>query len=98
MRRIAILALLATSVFAQDGRKARDLASRARSAAFEFDNLGRAYVLIAEALELWDRSNEPKDSEYARTLDLAGMLRALRIPDEPPIDLRPVADLRPVMV
>jgi TonB family protein len=81
MRRIIIFVLLITAAFAQDGRKARDLASRARSAALEFDNLGRANVMIAEALELWDRSNEPKDAEYARALDLAGMLRALRIPD-----------------
>jgi TonB family protein len=83
MRRIAILVLLITVVFAQDGRKARDLASRARSAAFESAGVDRASVLIAEALELWDRSSEPKDAEYARALDLAGMLRALRIPDEP---------------
>ena len=81
MRRITILVLLAASAFAQDGRKARDLASRARSAAFENANVDRANVLIAEALELWDRSSEPKDAEYARALDLAGMLRSLRIPD-----------------
>ena len=82
MRRLAILILLAAAAFAQDGRKARELASRARSAGLQFDNLGRANVLIAEALELWDRSNEPKDTEYARALDLAGMLRALRISDD----------------
>ena len=82
MRRITILVLLVTAAFAQDGRKARDLASQARSAAFEYANVDRANVLIAEALELWDRSNEPKDAEYARALDLAGMLRSLRIPDD----------------
>jgi hypothetical protein len=35
MRRIAIFVLLVTAAFAQDGRKARDLASQARSAAFK---------------------------------------------------------------
>lgn len=82
MRRIAILVLLITAAFAQDGRKARDLASQARSTAFEYANVDRANVLIAEALEQWNRSNEPKDAEYARALDLAGMLRSLRIPDD----------------
>jgi TonB family protein len=94
MRRTAIVVLLVTGAFAQDGRKARDLASRARSAALEYDNLGRADVLIAEALRLWDRSNEPKDAEYARALDLAGMLHALRIPDDEPgavrVDVEPL--------
>ena len=82
-RLILSMAIAVTAVFAQDGRKARDLASRARSAAFEYAGVDRASVLIAEALELWDRSSEPKDAEYARALDLAGMLRARRIPIEP---------------
>ena len=83
MRRFAILVLLVSTAFAQDGRKARDLASRARSAAFEQANVDRANILIDEALELWDKSNEPKDAEYARALDLAGMLLSLSVADVP---------------
>jgi TonB family protein len=62
-------------------QSAHELARQARAAAFEQADSEKAESVINSALKQWERDQEPHDVEYARALDLAGMLSHLRQAD-----------------
>ena len=78
MTRLILMAAIAVAAWAQP---AHELALNARAAALDRADWKKAQSLIDSAIKRWNRDREPHDADYARALDLAGMLARHRNAD-----------------